>query len=53
LPPPGQASGDPHRMAPDIADPVSLVRPHLAAVCFYTEFLAAIAVVTWIVLYLV
>lgn len=52
-PPPGHASGDPHREGHDIADPLSLVRPQLTAVSFYLDFLAAIAVITWIVLYLV
>lgn len=52
-PPAGHASGDPHRERHDIADPLSLVRPQLAAVSFYLQFMAAIAVVTWIVLYLV
>jgi heme/copper-type cytochrome/quinol oxidase subunit 3 len=51
-PPPGHASGDPHRERHDIADPLSLVRPELTAVSFYTGFIAAIAVVTWIILYL-
>jgi heme/copper-type cytochrome/quinol oxidase subunit 3 len=52
-PPPGHASGDPHRTAHDIADPISLVRPGLTAVSFYAQLLAAIAVITWIILYLV
>ena len=51
-PDPGHASGDPHRMGHDIADPLSLVRPQLTAVSFYSGFIAAITVVTWIVLYL-
>jgi heme/copper-type cytochrome/quinol oxidase subunit 3 len=51
-PPPGHASGDPHRTRHDIADPLSLVRPQLTAASFYTAFLAVIAVITWIVLYL-
>lgn len=53
MPPPGHASGDPHRKGHDIADPISLVRPQLAAVSFYTQFIALVAVITWIVLYLV
>jgi heme/copper-type cytochrome/quinol oxidase subunit 3 len=53
LPPAGHASGDPHRERHDIADPLSLVRPQLTAVSFYLEFLAAIAFVSWVVLYLV
>ena len=52
-PPPGHASGDPGRMGHDIADPLSLIRPQLTAVSFYLQFLAAIAVLTWVVLYLV
>jgi len=52
-PPPGHASGDPHREAHDVADPISLVRPQLTAVSFYLDFMALIAVITWIVLYLV
>lgn len=50
---PGHASGDPHRTAHDIRDPVSLVRAELGALSSYWTFLAAVAVVTWIVLYLV
>jgi heme/copper-type cytochrome/quinol oxidase subunit 3 len=50
---PGEASGDPERTADDIRDPVSLVRAELAALSFYWSFLAGIAVLTWIVLYLV
>jgi len=37
----------------DIKDPVSLVRAELAALSFYWTFLAGIAVLAWIVLYLV
>jgi heme/copper-type cytochrome/quinol oxidase subunit 3 len=51
-PPPGEASGDRHRQAHDIRDPLSLVRAELVGLSFYWTFLAAIAVVTWIVLYL-
>jgi heme/copper-type cytochrome/quinol oxidase subunit 3 len=51
-PPEGHASGDPHRMSHDVADPLSLVRPQLTAVSFYLQFVAAIAVATWVVLYL-
>lgn len=50
---PGEASGDPHREADDIRDPVSLVRAELVALSFYWTFLAGIAVLTWVVLYLV
>jgi len=52
-PAPGEASGDPHRTAHDIRDPLSLVRAELVALSFYWTFLAAIAVVTWVVLYLI
>ena len=52
-PAPGEASGDPHRMASDIRDPLSLVRAELVGLSFYWTFLAGIAVVTWIVLYLI
>jgi hypothetical protein len=52
-PPPGHASGDPHRLAPDIRDPLSLVRAELIGLSFYWTFLAGIAVVSWVVLYLV
>jgi len=52
-PPPGHASGDPGRPGHDIADPLSLVRPQLATLSFYWTFLAAIAVLAWILLYLV
>jgi heme/copper-type cytochrome/quinol oxidase subunit 3 len=50
---PGEASGDRHRTAHDIRDPLSLVRAELVALSFYWTFLAGIAVVTWIVLYLI
>ena len=53
VPAPGEASGDPHRKAHDISDPLSLVRAELVGVSFYWTFLAGIAVVTWIVLYLI
>jgi heme/copper-type cytochrome/quinol oxidase subunit 3 len=52
-PAPGEASGDPHRMAHDISDPLSLVRAELAGLSFYWTFLAGIAVVSWIILYLI
>jgi heme/copper-type cytochrome/quinol oxidase subunit 3 len=52
-PPPGHASGDPHRTAHDIRDPLSLVRAELVGLSFYWTFLAGIAVLTWIVLYLI
>jgi heme/copper-type cytochrome/quinol oxidase subunit 3 len=52
-PEPGHASGDPHRTAHDIRDPLSLVRAELVALSFFWTFLAAIAVVSWIILYLI
>jgi heme/copper-type cytochrome/quinol oxidase subunit 3 len=52
-PPLGHASGDPDRMAHDIRDPLSLVRAELVALSFYWTFLAGIAVVSWVILYLV
>jgi heme/copper-type cytochrome/quinol oxidase subunit 3 len=51
--PAGEASGDPHRMAHDIRDPLSLVRAELVGLSFYWTFLAAIAVVSWVILYLI
>ena len=51
-PPEGHASGDADRTAPDIENPLSLVRPELEAVAFYASFLAGIGVVTWFILYL-
>ena len=53
VPAPGEASGDPHRTAHDIRDPLSLVRAELVGLSFYWTFLAGIAVVSWIVLYLI
>jgi heme/copper-type cytochrome/quinol oxidase subunit 3 len=52
-PEPGHASGDPHRTAHDIRDPLSLVRAELVGLSFYWTFLGGIAVVTWVVLYLI
>jgi heme/copper-type cytochrome/quinol oxidase subunit 3 len=51
-PRPGEASGDPYRTESDIRDPLSLVRAELVALSFYWLFLAGIAVLTWIILYL-
>ena len=50
---PGEASGDSDRTAHDIRDPLSLVRAELVGLSFYWTFLAGIAVVSWIVLYLI
>jgi heme/copper-type cytochrome/quinol oxidase subunit 3 len=52
-PPAGHASGDPHRSAHDISDPLSLLRPQLTAVSFYLQFLAVVGAITWIILYLI
>jgi heme/copper-type cytochrome/quinol oxidase subunit 3 len=52
-PEPGHASGDTHRTAHDIRDPLSLVRAELVGLSFYWTFLAAIAVVSWVILYLI
>jgi heme/copper-type cytochrome/quinol oxidase subunit 3 len=51
--PAGHASGDPGRMGHDIRDPVSLVRAELVGLSFYWTFLVGIAVVSWIILYLI
>ena len=51
-PPEGHASGDADRTAPDIENPLSLIRPELEAVSFFAMFLAGIGVVTWVILYL-
>ena len=51
--PAGHASGDPGRTAHDIRDPLSLVRAELVGLSFYWTFLAAIAVISWIILYLI
>ena len=52
-PPPGHASGDRHRTGHDIRDPLSLVRAELVGLSFYWMFLAGVAVVSWIILYLI
>jgi len=52
-PEPGEAAGDRYRSAHDIRDPLSLVRAELVALSFYWTFLAGIAVLTWIILYLI
>jgi heme/copper-type cytochrome/quinol oxidase subunit 3 len=51
--PPGHASGDPHRTAHDIENPVALNTAELAALGFFWTFVVGVAVVAWIVLYLV
>jgi heme/copper-type cytochrome/quinol oxidase subunit 3 len=50
---PGHASGDSHRTEHDIRNPVDLNRAELRALSIYWTFLAGVAVVTWIVLYLI
>lgn len=49
----GHASGDSHRTGHDIRNPVDLNRAELATLGFYWTFLTAVAVVTWVILYLV
>lgn len=51
-PAPGEASGDPHRDAHDIANPLSLIRPELEALSFFAWFIAGTAIVAWVILYL-
>jgi heme/copper-type cytochrome/quinol oxidase subunit 3 len=51
-PPAGTASGDPDRLAHDIKDPLSLVRPGLEALSFYLSFLAGLGALAWVILYL-
>ena len=50
---PGEASGDAHRTAHDIANPVTLNTSELHALTAYMGVLAGIGVVTWIVLYVI
>jgi heme/copper-type cytochrome/quinol oxidase subunit 3 len=50
---PGHASGDDYRETPDIRNPVHLNTASLAALTFTWTTMAAIGVVTWVVLYLV
>ncbi|HKB92829.1 MAG TPA: hypothetical protein VKC62_01160 [Gaiellaceae bacterium] len=49
----GEASGDRGRSGHDIHNPLSLVRAELVALSFYWTFLAGIAVLTWVILYLI
>jgi heme/copper-type cytochrome/quinol oxidase subunit 3 len=51
--PEGHASGDADRTAPDIENPLSLVRPELEAVSSFATFFAGIGVVTWFILYVI
>ena len=46
-----EAAGDADREAPDIHDPLSLVRPQLEAVAIYAQVFAGIVAVTWLILY--
>jgi heme/copper-type cytochrome/quinol oxidase subunit 3 len=48
---PGEASGDAHRSAPDIDDPLSLIRAELGAVSFHATALAVVFAISWLVLY--
>ena len=50
---PGHASGDPHREAHDIAEPLWGVVHSVEAASFYWAFLAGLGVVMWVILYLV
>lgn len=51
--PPGHASGDPHRTAHDIENPLHLNTAGVATLSFYWAFLVGIAVLAWVLLYLV
>jgi heme/copper-type cytochrome/quinol oxidase subunit 3 len=51
--PAGHASGDSHRTGHDIENPVALNTAELAALGFFWTFVAGVAVVAWVVLYLV
>jgi heme/copper-type cytochrome/quinol oxidase subunit 3 len=46
------ASRDAEGSQPDIDDPLALVRPALEAMSFYAVFFAVIAVIAWVILYL-
>lgn len=50
--PEGHASGDADRTAPDIASPISLIRPELEALSTVALCLAGVGAVTWVILYL-
>jgi heme/copper-type cytochrome/quinol oxidase subunit 3 len=50
--PPGEASGDPGRPGSDIANPLTVIRPGLEAFSFFWTFLTGVAVLAWVVLYL-
>jgi heme/copper-type cytochrome/quinol oxidase subunit 3 len=51
--PEGHGSGDADRSEPDIDDPISLVRPELEAVSGFALTVAGVAVVTWVILYVI
>ena len=51
--PPGHASGDPGESPHDIDNPVHLNTATVATAAFYWMFLTGIAVVSWVLLYLV
>lgn len=48
---PAGASGDRDRTAPDIHDPLSLVRPELESLSFFAAAIGAVALITWFILY--
>jgi heme/copper-type cytochrome/quinol oxidase subunit 3 len=50
---PGHASGDPDREAHDVANPVDVNTAEVGALTFTWTTLAAIGVVSWIILYLI
>lgn len=47
-----EASRDAAGSQPDIDDPLSLVRPSLEAMSFYAIFFAVLAVIAWVILYI-
>ena len=47
-----EASGDGEGSRLDIEDPLSLVQPSLEAMSFYAVFFAVLAVIAWVILYL-
>jgi heme/copper-type cytochrome/quinol oxidase subunit 3 len=49
----GEAAGDTHREAPDVADPLVLTLPSLEALTFFMTVLAIVGVVAYILLYAV
>ena len=51
--PAGHASGDPGRAGHDIRNPIELNRAEVGALSFFWTFLAGIAVLAWVILYLI